>query len=247
MDSAVDAYFYLRTSAEKAGESPADFALRLWTADKVDGLGSYKLYSMLNEVIRNDNISSAAFKPAITLVCMMQHHLNANRRYGIQTGPTHWPKGPNAVAEDQSTEANTSWRGAQLPEEHLQFYGAMLAACSTDPQAVYRIPGLVATSFSRGMAVGFMQRAQRPRVLYKILLKDPDWHGGCMQVNYLEKSEFAEKEFLFSAFSAFRVLAIDDSQLHVDNPQDGCNVEITIEAAVDNKLSKQNAPSAPWY
>ena len=49
-----------------------------------------------------------------------------------------------------------------------------------------------------------------------------------MQVNYLEKSLIeSEREFLFSAYSAFKVIAVNNSNSSF--------TKITIEAARDNK------------
>ena len=78
----------------------------------------------------------------------------------------------------------------------------------------------------------------------QVCLKDPakdasEGGGGCLQANYLEKSLLgSEREFLFSAYSAFQVLKVDTS-----NPS---FARITIEAARDNQDVPEDVASAPW-
>ena len=172
---------------------------------------------------------------------MMQHHLNASRRKGLKQ-PSQWPDGPNGAGENRSTEQNTTFRGGGLPPEHLGFYKALAKS-----QQVYRVPGLLATSFQRRVAHQFMERAGTlPKVVWHVKLKDPDQlTGGCKHVNFLEQTAFTtEKEFLFSAYSAFRVLKVKES----DNPyKETTPHEIFIEACRDNTEVPENVPSAPWY
>jgi len=241
--NAMDAFVSLTTIAVKPGEDTADFAVRLWTADAVPELNNQKLYSILNAEVRRDDADRPIFKPALTLVCMIQHHLNSARRYS-QERPAHWPKGLLGQGNDQSSEKDTTFRGGQLPSEHLVFYQEMQQRCSQDPNAIYRVPGLMATSFDRATANSFVLSAPLPQVLWTVKLKDPEklpehGGGGCMQVNFINKGEFVrEREFLFSAYSAFRVLEVDKS---------GQTIQIVIEAAIDNKAVARDVPSAPWY
>ena len=105
----------------------------------------------------------------------------------------------------------------------------------------------MATSFKRSKALEFKDRARAkgfPAAVYEIKLKDPNLDvaeggGGCNQVNFLEKSLLtAEKEFLFSSYSAFKVLGVDTSLPEF--------TRITLEACVDNKDAPEDCPSAPW-
>ena len=83
------------------------------------------------------------------------------------------------------------------------------------------MPALLATSFNRATALAFKDTAVASGyhgVVWKVRLMDPDKDrtepggGGCMQVNFLDKSLLRdESEFLFAAYSAFRVLAVDTS------------------------------------
>ena len=111
----------------------------------------------------------------------------------------------------------------------------------------FRVPAPLPTSFLRAEAIKFTNRAMHMGhhgVLWKVCLKDPsklesEGGGGCLQVNYLEKSLCSsEREFLFSAYSAFQVLEVDRSDPSV--------TIITIEACRDNKDVSEDVPSAPW-
>jgi hypothetical protein len=201
-----DAYRTLKDKADYADEYVEDMAVRLWTSGevKIERDGSVReLCSILNETIRNDASGGTSYDEgsveatailgaAVTVVCMIQHHLNAGRRSGLSQ-PSFWPGGTSGSGENKSTEEHTVYRGGGLPEEHLRFFERVLAA--SDP--LYRVPGLLATSFQRGVAIRFMGRSGAlPKVLWEIKLKDPDdFGGGCKQVNFLEKTAYGgEKE-----------------------------------------------------
>ena len=128
-------------------------------------------------------------------------------------------------------------------QAHLAFYQAL-----EQSGQVYRVPGLLASSFEKKVAIGFMARvgSQQPKVLFTIKLKDPnDFDGGCKQVNFLEKTTYgSEREFLFSAYSTFRVLGVTPS---ADPANASTPWQITIEAATDNSKNPEDVPSAPWY
>ena len=156
--------------------------------------------------------------------------------------PKHWPKGNHGSGDDHSDEANTTYRGGGLPTEHIAFYEALRKSGGH-----FRVPAPLATSFERSTALGFMERAEKKGfagVVWEVRLKDPKKHkseggGGCLQVNYLEKSLIdTEREFLFSAYSAFKVLSVDRSNASL--------TKITLEAARDNKDVPEDVPSAPW-
>ena len=67
----------------------------------------------------------------------------------------------------------------------------------------------------------------------------------CPQVSFLEKTSFTdEKEFLFSAYSCFKVL---ECKLSDDPSKHSSPHRITIEACADNREEPKNVPSAPWY
>ena len=83
-----------------------------------------------------------------------------------------------------------------------------------------------------------------PKVLYIIQLH-PD---GCLQGNYLEGPRTQvkdEKEFLFSAYSAFQVVSAKSK--YGDTFEDpSIDYEITIKACYDNKDVSDDVPTALW-
>ena len=90
-----------------------------------------------------------------------------------------------------------------------------------------------------------------PKVLFIIKMTDLEM-GGCKQGNYLAKAGQVaeEREFLFSAYSAFQVISV--KSLHDDDLEDpseieGIDYEITIKACSDNKLVSDDVPTAPWH
>jgi len=86
-----------------------------------------------------------------------------------------------------------------------------------------------------------------PKVLFIIEL-EPEDEGGCEQGNYLEGPTKikGEKEWLFSAYSAFRVVSAKSREEDdLDNP--GIDYEITLKACHDNKDVSDDVPTAPWH
>ena len=245
--------------AEISGELVEHMAMRLWTSGGNSSVDGRELCSILNEVIRLDGKlpgtpsgnapadleepeedASVLLTAATSVICMLQFHLNQTRRTELAQ-PSYWPEGPSGDGESNTKEANTTYRGGGLPVKYIPFYQALAGK-----DRLYRIPGLLATSFRKAKARGFMSRAKDdPKVLWTIKLKDPDDYGYCKHVSFLEKTAFnSEKEFLFSAYSCFKVLAVKPSP----NPKNSETPhEIVIEACVDNSEMPENVPSAPWY
>ena len=256
---------YLRKLEEMAfaslsTEGVEDMAVRLWTsAERYTGR---ELCSILNEAIRSDAravgfVSAPGYgadcpadatellQPAVTLACLIQHHLNMKRRKGGKHR-TQWPKGPDAPeGKGCSSEANTTFRGAELPEQHKSFFHALADAHQADAsRGVYRVPTLLATSFDKRVAVNFMNRIadDKPKVLFIVRL---DRDLGCKQVNFLSNSEVeGEAEFLFSAYSVFRVHSVQwsDSPERCATPH-----KITLLASPDNAEEPEDVPTAPWH
>jgi len=250
IDRACEAFKVETEEAEKPNETVEDMAVRLWTAGGRSQLQYRELCSILNEVVRKDAHatgdtaapdSSRLLSSAVSLICMLQHHLNAARRMGLAQ-PSNWPDGEHGTGENRSTTKNETYRGGGIDPSALQFYKALAGT-----GRVYRVPGLLATSFQRRTAIGFLPRAGVfHRVLWHVRLTDPDeLGGGCQHVNFLEKTPYtSEKEFLFSAYSAFRVVSVKES---TDPMNDKRPHEITIQACADNSDESEDVPSAPWY
>ena len=212
-------------------------ATKIWTLpDKLDG-PKVEFCNILNHAIRTDH--PLQIGPATKITCMMQHFLNAERRE--KCNANCWPQGDKAEkGKGWSTTENTVYRGGGLPDEHGEFF-----KCMNDlkPRA-YRVPMLLATSFDKGVAKGFMDRQPEsmPKVLWTIKL---DAEDKCKHVNYLEKitNIQGESEFLFSAYSAFTVEEITWSE----DPYNGDPHLVTLKAVSDNKKVADDVPCAPWH
>jgi len=204
---------------------------------------SRELCSILNEAIREDDHDFEGvlgvkpipklLAPAVPFVCMLQYHLNAGRR--AQDRQMLWPDGKN------SDEAWTVFRGSGLPESHQGFFRNLQGK-----DQWYRVPHPLATSFVKHKAYDFMrlQPDKQPKVLWIIKI-DPSLK--CMNVNFMDKTEVeGEHEFLFSAYSAFRVLEYKEPQK--GNGSDLADpIKVTILAHDDNYKAPEDVPSAPWH
>ena len=109
---------------------------------------------------------------------------------------------------------------------------------------MYRVPSLLATSFEKRVAIDFMDRVEddKPKVLFVVRL---DRDLGCKQVNFLHKTEVeGEAEFLFSAYSVFRVQSVQWSE----SPERSATPHvITVLASPDNAEEPEDVPTAPWH
>jgi len=230
------------------GHSTAEaMSLLLWTSTKTlrvpapkttaksDGPKELELCSVLNEIIRSDG-GNPAFEGAVRLVCMIQHFLNASRRNAkfdvTPDGPTA-PKG-----QGWSTVANTVFRGGSLPAKHLAFFKAL-----EGKDQYYRAAHLVPTSFDRKKAYKFARRASTPKVMWIIEI---DEEFGCVNVNFIDNTITVaknESEYLFSAYSAFKVIKVEVSA----TPENWMTPhKITLYAAPDNSTISEDVPTAPW-
>eukprot|EP00940_MAST-03C_sp_MAST-3C-sp2_P001690 g1690.t1 len=212
-------------------------AVLLWTSAKTLRMGARKseLCSILNEIIRTDG-GSPAFEGAVRLVSMIQHFLNASRRsakFDITPGGPTAPKG-----QGWSTKLNTVYRGGSLPAKHLAFFKSLAGK-----DQYYRAAHLVATSFDERKAYKFAHRAASPKVLWIVEI---DATLGCVNVNFIGNELTAVKnecEYLFSAYSAFKVVKVEESP----TPEKWTTPhKIFLKAAPDNKLVDENVPTAPW-
>jgi len=182
-------------------------------------------------------------QPAVLLTCMLQYFLNQTRRVKNGMALTHesWPDGTNSKKKD------TTYRGGGLPERHFAFFKALAGT-----KRWYRVAHPLASSFETRLAREFEDQPdpsdpskKLPKVLYIINL-DPD---GCLQGNYLEAhSAHAEKEWLFSAYSAFQVISAKDCNVDGASSADqGLRFVIELQACRDNKHISDNVPTAPWH
>jgi len=245
----------------KKAENTVDMAVLLWTS--TSALNGRELCSIINEGLRTEGSwenekwkDSSMQKAAVMLACVIQKHLNRNRR-GFNDGP--WPTGKEEDDRGFQSENNCVFRGSGLPENKeqaesvLRFYESLAQDDCKGP--VYRVNGLLATSMFQGVAQTFLQMEDRiprdaPKVRYTILLgrnrKGKPVPGlRPMHVAFLDKSEGREEyEFLFSAYSAFRVKSVERSD-HATSASE--SHEITLVACNDNQLEDEDVPTAPWY
>mmetsp|Transcript_35533 Transcript_35533/g.93315 ORF Transcript_35533/g.93315 Transcript_35533/m.93315 type:complete len:561 (+) Transcript_35533:2-1684(+) len=241
-------------------------AVWLWTSAKTTAQLSVEFCSILNEALRVDVGTDPAagnpehaslgaepispmLQPAVLLTCMLQRFLNATRRIENGSALEHeaWPKGDGVTSD----ALNTTYRGGGLPSKHFGFFQALAGQ-----KQWYRVPHLLATSFLKRKAysVGidrqdgrkdpYDQASPMPKVLWIVQLDS----SGCLQGNYLEGVTQAkdEKEFLFSAYSAFQVVSAK-SAYEDELDTTGIEYEITIKACRDNKHVSDDVPTAPWH
>ena len=112
----------------------------------------------------------------------------------------------------------------------------------------YRCPGFLATSFEKEVATRFltMKAADGTATALWIVLLDARGTQAaeyrCMHASYVLKSHLgAEKEFLFSPYSVFQVVATEWS------PEIAKHHVIVLRAAIDNRIHPEDLPLAPWY
>ena len=147
-----------------------------------------ELSFIINSMIRSDDASAA---PHLAVIVRAVNTLLLAHRGAVQK--IVFPK--NGV----------TYRGGGLPDEHRRFYTA---------GKKYRVPGFLATSFSRQVAENFMMWADsrnEPCVLW-IVEVDPEGEHSqakrCMHVNYVERTGPdvpVEEEYLFAPYAPFTV------------------------------------------
>jgi hypothetical protein len=235
-------FFDALVSVAQKETRPHYMCERLWTSPEelnLPGGTTRALFQIINEVVREDDHSYQAdgapslLLPATTLVCMLQYHLNAGRR--TTKGHTKWPDGQNGDTRD------TVFRGSGLPAEHQAFFRSLAGE-----DRWYRVPHPLASSFRTAKAYEFMgyQPGTMPKAEWTIKF-DPTKR--CPHVNYVEKTEVpGEEEFLFSAYSAFKVI-----EFRPPTSGDGTDRDdpfrITLEAHHDNTKVAEDVPCSPWH
>mmetsp|Transcript_29194 Transcript_29194/g.69321 ORF Transcript_29194/g.69321 Transcript_29194/m.69321 type:complete len:530 (+) Transcript_29194:158-1747(+) len=203
-------------------------AQRLWSSTS-RGCGDRELCSLLNDALRSDE--PALMAPLAVFARTINAGLITRRSLA---GPLPWP--PN----------HETYRGAVLPQEHLQWYQRMAGR-------KYRVPGFLATSFEQETAEEFAQRAWQalsgkvPAVLYTLKL-DP--RGAtrkvrrCQHVSLIRKSNVqTEAEFLYVPYSTFTVAEVRVS----GNPTYLDPHIVVLQSSVDNMTEPEDLPLAPWY
>ena len=235
---------WMWTSAHRTHDLPVEFCSILNEALRVD-VGKTVVHEGHSSVEAEQ--VSPMLEPATMLTCMLQRFLNVTRRKKNDAGIEHeaWPNGDGV----NSTARDTVFRGGGLPSKHFAFFKELAGK-----NMWYRVPHPLASSFMKRKARDFIDlQAGRPdptdpsedmpKVLFIIQL-DVD---GCLQGNYVERvgQVKGEREFLFSAYSAFKVISAKSA--HVDDLDNGIDYEITLKACRDNKDISDDVPTAPWH
>lgn len=203
----------------------------LWTSAVTMEQGTdtpLELCSLINEAIRLD----AA--PLVSPLAVLSRSINQLCVVRAK-GPLASTFPPGGVV----------FRGSRLPSHVQHFYVK---------EKKYRVPGLLATSFSRDKATEFLVRAhindmgslRQPVVLWRVHL-DPRGAANpafrCMHVNLVQHAAVAgEEEFLFAPYSVFTVRATAWNAGTAKDPH-----VVDLDAANDNAEEPEDLPLAPWY
>jgi ankyrin repeat protein len=204
----------------------------LWTsAQKFEGVEGHEkeLCSLINSAIRDDYPDlagpTAGICRAINTLCVVR---------GLAVDQLRFPKD------------GITYRGGGFDNVHKGFF--------TEGKQ-FRVPGFLATSFSKKVAKNFRDNIATPppggsRILWLIRI-DPEGETDpakrCKHVNFVSNSHIVdadgnprEAEFLFAPYSTFTIKSVkwgDGGEPH----------EIKIEAATDNSTTPEDLPLSPWY
>jgi ankyrin repeat protein len=204
----------------------------LWTSgQKFEGVEGHEkeLCSLINSAIRDDHPDlagpTAGICRAINTLCVVR---------GLAVDQLLFPKD------------GITYRGGGFDNAHKGFF--------TEGKQ-FRVPGFLATSFSKKVAKNFRDKIATPppggsRILWLIRI-DPEGETDpvkrCKHVNFVSNSHIVdadgnprEAEFLFAPYSTFTIKSVkwgDGGEPHV----------IKIEAATDNSTEPEDLPLSPWY
>eukprot|EP00039_Didymoeca_costata_P002830 m.62946 g.62946 ORF g.62946 m.62946 type:complete len:420 (+) comp11546_c0_seq2:85-1344(+) len=200
-------------------------AVRFWTSAKIfPGYGK-ELCFCLNEAIRRDELN-------------LMQPLSVIARSINKVCVTRTSEPASSFPPDACV-----YRGAVIPKEHIPFFSV---------GKKYRVPGFLATSFQKRVALRFCQNSWRgnegksPAVLWEVQVDPMGKHDSskiCKQACYIERTNVPdEAEYLFAPYSVFTVKRIILSEKpDYKNPH-----IIQLEAAEDNMLEPEDLPLAPW-
>ena len=203
-------------------------AQRLWTStqklEDVPPQHHAELCSMINRALRDD---AEDVMPSLAVLVRGINVLCITRR---------------KPSELKLPPAMRTFRGGELPMEHVEFYRRRVGQ-------KYRVPGYLATSFSERVAYGFLYNkfAEGKTPVKWIVEMDPRGRDDpvfqCKQVNFVDTNTLGEEEFLFAPYSVFSVLEVRVPAL----PSDDDPVVVRLLAAVDNLKEDEELDLAPWY
>ena len=206
-------------------------AEHLWTSSKkhrvVKGM---ELCSVLNAVIRDDVAEE------IEAAAPIFRSMNSRR---VRRGNVA------ANIDVQSYPSNgETWRGGGFRRQYRAFFERMIGQ-------KYRVPGYLATSDDRQIAVAFAFKAStvhpsHPCAVWRITFDargklNPKYR--VKHMTFVSKTLTAgENEYLFAPYSVFTLVSVKWSETFEASPH-----LFTIHAALDNKEEDECLPLAPWY
>jgi hypothetical protein len=208
----------------------------LWTsASKLLGIDGHRMEfcSLLNAAIRDDHPRLASSAATLTR--------GINKLCLEGRGMAALPFPADGI----------TYRGGGFDDAHQDFF---------TPGKSYRVPGFVATSFSRARAQYFLGRSTAPAKIMWVVYVNPagaaDRAQRCKHVNLVTHRAPGvpdEQEYLFTAYSIFTVRAVTWGE-------GGAPHRIDIDAASDNNSAaeggdgrwatppgSEDLPLAPWY
>ena len=182
---------------------------------------------MLNAVIRDD------IEEEVQAAAIFFRGINTRRVTRIRSGNI-----------DPSFPRNgETWRGGGFRSQHRAFFEGMVGK-------KYRVPGFLATSAKRSIAVkfafaAFEEDSSHPHVIWRVRV-DP--RGKMHSEHRVKHMTFVSKtlvegedEYLFAPYSVFTLVSAEWSD-SLRKPH-----EFTVQAARDNKMEDENVPLTPWY
>eukprot|EP01043_Picozoa_sp_COSAG02_P034835 COSAG02_NODE_2459_length_8804_cov_3.707295_4_plen_238_part_00 len=197
-------------AASRASTDVSEIAQLIWTS--AAQLRGKEFCSILNAMVRLDK------PPVIDQIAGISRALNmlcVTVGTGLRPGACHPPD-------------FVCFRGGGFDMKYKEFFV---------PGRQFRQPAYLATSFSKSVADGFIQRAKTQCKVLWIIRIDPK--RKCNHVNFVLRSNVpGEAEYLFAPYSAFEVL-------NATWTSHGPSI-IELLASPDNKEVSEYLHLAPW-
>ena len=199
----------------------------LWTSDQKHlVVNNMELCTVLNAVIRDDIAEEV--QAAAPIFRSINIRRDARSRGGCSFNCNAYPA------------HGCTWRGGSFRDRFRDFFNGLKGK-------KYRVPGFLATSVKKAVAMGFASVADKnfPRARWRIRF-DPrgDFNPNhrVKHMTFVKKTLIpGEGEYLFAPYSVFTLLSVKWSN-KLDQPH-----KFTILAANDNKKESEELPLALWY
>ena len=200
----------------------------LWTSQKRHPVvNNLEFCSVLNAVIRDD--VAEEIEAAVPIF----RSLNALRTRRLGEGVSK-----DVVVYPPDGQL---WRGSTFNDKFRPFFEGMLGK-------KYRVPGFLATSENRQIAVAFALKAGgngHPCVVWRITFdprgKDHPKYR-VKHMTFVSKTLIVgEHEYLFAPYSVFTLASVKWSE-ELITPH-----EFSIRSALDNRKEDEDLPLTPWY